>query len=111
MFGIEYAFCRSQDRPVQPPQCRSPLRIWAAEISLAKPSAFGGEVMFTSCVVNTLPGAPRSSGLVASVPKQYRHDMHRNNASRSPMPATQKGKPCSLQALCQELHEWEGDIL
>ena len=50
---------------------------------------------FTSCVVNTLPGAPRSSGLLASVPKQYRHEMQRNRASRSPMPATQNGNPCS----------------
>lgn len=52
----------------------------------------GGGV--TSPVVKTLPGAPNLSGYRTSVPKLYLHEMQRNNASRSPTPATQKGRPC-----------------
>lgn len=44
--------------------------------------------------VNTRPGAPSIAGSLTSVPKQYRQLMHRNNASKSPTPATQKGRPC-----------------
>ena len=48
----------------------------------------------TSELVYTRPGAPRLVGRATSVPKAKRHEMQRNNARRSPMPATQKGRPC-----------------
>ncbi len=49
----------------------------------------------TSVVANTRPGAPSMAGSRKFVPKQYRQLMHRNSASRSPVPATQKGSPCA----------------
>ena len=48
----------------------------------------------TSELVYTRPRAPRLVGRATLVPKAKRQEMQRNSASRSPMPATQKGRPC-----------------
>lgn len=48
----------------------------------------------TSELVKTRPGAPSVVGRATFVPKAKRQEMQRNRASRSPIPATQKGMPC-----------------
>ena len=48
----------------------------------------------TSELVKTRPGAPKVLARCTLVPNAKRQEMQRKSASRSPMPATQKGRPC-----------------